>query len=123
MAKIDVSEFVFKIGFKKSDTYSFFGKEYKLVIKLKAYYEKDGITNEQLEAYEYYVENKSDIQAKVEGELSKSGYGIDALTPIMILISRNGEIAVIIQDEADLDGGIVVMVGSEYKVVSQDEYL
>ena len=58
MAKIDVSEFVFKIGFKKSDTYSFFGKEYKLVIKLKAYYEKDGITNEQLEAYEYYVENK-----------------------------------------------------------------
>lgn len=123
MAKIDVSEFVFKIGFKKSDTYSFFGKEYKLVIKLKAYYEKDGITNEQLEAYEYYVENKSDIQAKVEGELSKSGYSIDALTPIMILISRNGEIAVIIQDEADLDGGIVVMVGSEYKVVSQDEYL
>ena len=123
MAKIDISDFVFNIGFKKTDTYNFRGKEYDLVIKLKAYYEKDGITNEQLEAYEYYIENKSEIQAKVEDELSKSGYDSDDLTPVRLLISRGGEIAVIIQDNADWDGGIVVVVGSEYKVISQDEYL
>lgn len=123
MAKIDTSDFIFNIGFKKYDTFSFFDANYKIVIKLKAYYEKDGMTAEQIESYEFYLENKCSIQTKVESELSKLKYNKIYLKPTMLLINRNGEIALMIQDDTDLDDGIAVVIKPEFKVLSQDEYL
>lgn len=121
--KLVGSGFLFKVGFKKTDVFGFFGRICSIVVKLKAYCEKDGITSEQLEAYKHYVENKKNIQTLVENEFSKPQYNKDNLTPKTLLINRKGEVALLVQDAADLDGGLVVVIKPEFKVVPQDEYL
>ena len=122
-AKLIESDFIFKTGFKKSDDFSFCGQIYNIVIKLKAYCEKDGITSEQVEAYKHYVENKKNIQVLVENELLKPEYNKDNLIPEMLLISRKGEVTLLLQDAADLDGGLAVIIKPEFKVIPQEEYL
>lgn len=119
----DMSGFIFKIGFKKEDSFVFFGVEHKITVKIKAYYQEDGMTDEQISAYEYYLTNKCDIQAKVENIISESDYDRETLKPTMLTIRCDGEIALMIQDSNDYDGGLAAVISPELKLLTQDEYL
>ena len=48
------SEFRFQTGWKKKEKICFFGKEKEIIVKLSAYFENDGITEEQKKAYIEY---------------------------------------------------------------------
>ena len=52
-------EIKFNVGWKTQDHINLFGKEYNITLKLQAYFEKDGITNQQEKAYIEYSESSS----------------------------------------------------------------
>ena len=57
--KEDISkEFKFDVGWKKWNEISFEKEVYKIIIKLQAYFETDGITDEQIESYFEYLNSE-----------------------------------------------------------------
>ena len=47
MSETFLNQFSFRIGWKKKESIELFDTEHDIIIKLKAYYEKDGDTPEQ----------------------------------------------------------------------------
>ena len=43
MSETFLNQFTFRIGWKKKESIELFDTEYDIIIKLKAYYEKDGV--------------------------------------------------------------------------------
>ena len=61
-------ELTFNIGWKTKTHITLFGTQYDVVVKVKAYFEKDGITPEQELAFADFKENKQMVSVR-EGEL------------------------------------------------------
>ena len=116
---------VFNTGWKTDTSISLFGSAYDVVVKVKAYFEKDGVTAEQESAYTDFSENKAVRLKTVEKLLGI--YAEEAAAkrfiPKTLLFNRDGSYALLLDDKADADGGIAVTLAPEMEVVSQDEYL
>jgi len=118
-------EVVFNTGWKTKADITFFGNNYSIVVKAKAYYEKDGITTEQERAFNNFNINKAE-QLKTVERLLNDFAGDDAskrFIPRMLLFQRDGGYALLLDDKKDEDGGIAVCLAPKIEVVSQDEYL
>lgn len=48
-------EITFSVGWKAERTISLFAKDFTVKLKIQAYYEEDGITKEQEEAYLVFI--------------------------------------------------------------------
>lgn len=115
----------FSIGWKTITDITLFGKEYNIIVKAKAYFEKDGVTDEQENSYRAFKDNKNDCIKLVE-KLLKELISEDAsirFTPRVLLFQRNGEYALLLDDKDDEDGGVVVCLAPKVEVMFQDEYL
>lgn len=123
--KEDISkEFKFDVGWKKCDEISFEKKVYKIIIKLQAYFETDGITDEQIESYSEYLNSKKDIVSSAEQLVEEYDPDVyNRFIPTTLLIERNGDYALLCNDKNDLDGGIAICLKPVKKVVLQDDYL
>lgn len=122
--KTILGEMEFDIGFKKKDQIVYFGETKPITIKLKAYYEKDGITKSQEKAMQQYCGDKSAIDDKITNLLT--AYSEDAknrFIPRTLLFERKGEITLLCDDKEELDEGIAVCLFPKEEIISQDDYL
>ena len=65
MSETFLNQFTFRIGWKKKESIELFDTEHDIIIKLKAYYEKDGVTPEQEEAYSTYQVKKKELEKRI----------------------------------------------------------
>lgn len=114
----------YKIGFVKKDSIYFLGKKYNITIKLKAYYEEDGITNKQIESMKWFADNCDYLDRKI-APLILSVYknAAERFSPRRILFGREGECALLCDDTENPDDGIAITILPDIKILSQDEYL
>ena len=91
MIETAIGTMKFDMGFKKQDILFFRGKEKNIVVKAKAQYEKDGITEAQKEAIEKYKQDKSKISNDIT-DLMEKLYRNDKerFVPKTILVGREG---------------------------------
>lgn len=114
----------FNIGFKKRIDIEFSNKTYSIVLKLKAYEEIDGITTQQKESYNKFKDNKQDVLNKIKA-LLEANYPnpLDRFIPTLLLIDRDGTLALLFDDINDEDDGIVAQIYPSFKLESQNDYL
>lgn len=119
-----IEEFVFHTGWKKQGNIKLFDKKYAITIKLQAYFEKDGITDEQKNAYLTYKKNETNIWKIIEQLVFDFNTdGFSRFIPSTFLFGRDGSYALLCDDNIDLDQGIAVCIEPLRKIISQDEYL
>lgn len=118
-------ELTFNIGWKTKTHITLFGNQYDVVVKVKAYFEKDGITPEQELAFADFKENKS-VQLKTVEKLLNgyaNGAPSDLFIPRTLLFNRDGSYALLLDDSRDDEVGIAVTLAPNMSVIAQNEYL
>lgn len=118
-------EMVFNTGWKTEIEIFLFGKLWKITVKAKAYFEKDGITTLQESAFLDFSNNKEQRLKRAE-KLALNYSPIDAkclLVPKTLIFNRDGSYALLFDDKNDDENGIAVCLFPSEKVVTQDDYL
>ena len=117
-------EITFDIGWKRESDISLFGKNYTVKLKIQAYFEEDGITQEQEKSYLAYREDEAGKLHAAEALLrSYSDAPTTRFCPKTLLFGRDGSCALLFDDVEEPEEGIAVCLLPEEMVVSQDEYL
>ena len=117
-------EITFNTGWKSKKTIRLFDKEYTINLKIQAYFEEDGITEEQENAYSEFCKSENEKLETVENLLR--GYSDspqEKFTPKTLLIDRDGSYAMLCDDIANEDEGIAVCLYPQEVIISQDDYL
>ena len=117
-------EITFSVGWKAKKTIKLFGNEYNIDLKLQAYFEEDGITKEQENAYIEYDRSK-DSKVEIAEKLLKdySSCVETQYVPKTLLINRDGSYALLCDDNNNPDEGIAVCLSPEEVIMTQDDYL
>ena len=117
-------EITFSVGWKASRKIQLFGNDYDIKLKVQAYFEEDGITSEQEQAYLDYS-SKEGSKLRIVEELlnSYSASPQNRFTPKTLLFQRDGSYALLCDDNDEPDEGIAVCLAPSEQIVSQDEYL
>jgi hypothetical protein len=117
-------ELVFDTGWKAKTAITLFGKQTEITVKLKAYFEKDGITVEQEKACLDYSENKEEKTSRVEELLTNYTNGAtERFVAKILLFNRNGSYALLLDDKENAAEDIAVCLAPAEKVLLQEEYL
>jgi predicted DNA-binding WGR domain protein len=124
-------EVCFKNGFtpKEPLKIKLWGKTNSVKVDVEAYYEKDGITEEQEKAFVTLKSVLAEKQSAIENMLSDYCDGGDddelseRFTPTQLNIERDGKCALMLDDEEDEENGMAVVLLPEEEVMTQDEYL
>lgn len=118
-------EMTFNTGWKATTEIILFGKSISIIVKAKAYYEKDGITPEQEAAFSDFSNNKEQRLSITEKLLSDYSAvdAADRFVPRTLLFERDGSYAILFDDNNDEDSGIAVCLAPSEQVLAQDEYL
>ena len=117
-------EITFNTGWKSKKTIRLFDKEYTINLKIQAYFEEDGITEEQANAYSEFCKSENEKLETVENLLR--GYSDspqEKFTPKTLLIDRDGSYALLCDDIDNEDEGIAVCLYPQEVIISQDDYL
>lgn len=117
-------KFKFNVGWKTIKTIELFNKKYEIIVKLAAYFEEDGITDEQKKSYKSFLDNENKILSDVNEKLLE--YDLEAenkFVPTLLLVNRDGELALMLDDDTDFESGIVVCIYPEIEILLQDDYL
>ena len=117
-------EITFNTGWKSKKTIRVFDKEYTINLKIQAYFEEDGITREQENAYSEFCKSENEKLETVENLLR--GYSDSPeqeFIPKTLLINRDGSYALLCDDIDNEDEGIAVCLYPEEVIISQDDYL
>ena len=125
MIKSIFGELVFDTGWKTQEEIALFSENYSIVVKAKAYFEKDGITKEQEAAFADFKTHKAkelDLAEKLLVKYASDG-AAKRFIPRTLLFQRDGSYALLFDDNEDEDGGIAVCLEPTAAVLSQDEYL
>lgn len=118
-------EVKFNCGWETTTVIKFFGKEYSVVVNAQSYFESDPITFKQDKAFEKFKNNKAKCMSIVEALLTESvtNTALACFVPQMLLFQRDGGYALLFDDTADEDGGIVVCLAPKVQIMTLDEYL
>ncbi len=117
-------EIAFHIGWKADREIYLFGKEYSVTMKIQAYFEEDGITKEQENAYLAYKEKEAKKLHTIEGLLRDYADSPETrFEPKTLFFDRDGSYALLCDDREEPDEGIAVCLAPQEVVLSQDEYL
>lgn len=115
----------FNIGWKSEIPITLFKRIHQVILKVRAYRETDGITDEQQEALRYFknhsVEQMKDVEDLLTSYAGKEHN--DRFVPRTLIIERDGEMALLCDDENFPDNGIAVVLYPIRKIVMQDDYL
>ena len=118
-------ELTFKVGFKKQIEITLFGKTVPAVLKAKAYYERDGLTVEQLtslcDLHEHLTERMKTAETLLEHEAKQNA--ASRFTARTLLVQRDGEYALLLDDAGDEEEGVAVVLSPITQVLPQSEYL
>lgn len=120
----DVGELQFNVGFKRMESITLFEENVEIVLKLKAYFEEDGVTNEQISSYVKFNHNKDENCKKIEKALlSYDSNAKERFQAKTLLFGRNGECALLCDDSEEPDEGIALILYPSLEILSQDDYL
>lgn len=118
-------ELTFQIGFKRQIEITLFGKTVLIVLKAKAYYEQEGLTVEQLtslcDLHEHLTERMQTAETLLEHEANQNA--ASRFTARTLLVQRDGEYALLLDDAEDEEDGVAVVLSPITQVLSQSEYL
>ena len=115
---------VFDTGFKTATEITLFNNDYNVVVKAKAYFEKDGVTAEQEYAFDDFRLKRG--ENLIELEMMLKHYSNEASTrfvPKVLLFNRDGSYALLLDDQQDEEGGIAACFAPKKEVLLQDDYL
>ena len=118
-------EMTFNTGWKTTTDIILFGKSISIIVKAKAYYEKDGITYDQEAAFSDFSNNKEE-KLRITEKLLCDYSNVDApdrFVPKTLLFERDGSYALLFDDKNNEDNGIAVCLAPSELVLNQDEYL
>lgn len=117
-------DFIFDTGFKKDAVIDWFGRKISIKIKLQAYFEEDGVTEEQKQAYKAYLAEEQNRLGEAE-KLLKESYKNPGqrFVPKTLLFERDGSYALLCDDEEEPDDGVAICFVPKLCVMSQDVYL
>lgn len=118
-------EMSFNIGWKATTEIILFGRLTSIIVKVKAYFEKEGITAEQeLACAEFNINKEQRLKTTEKLLLDYSADGVaDRFVPRILLFERDGSYAILFDDKDNEDNGIVVCLAPSEQVLTQDEYL
>ena len=118
-------EMTFHVGWKVDSNILFYGKEYGITLKARAYRKEDGITAAQDKALSDFAIQKDAVLKIAEVMLDKfrNGNGAAYFIPRTLLFERDGSYALLCDDSMDVDNGVAVCLAPKQEVLSQDEYL
>lgn len=118
-------EVKFNIGWETNAIIRLFGQKFNIVVNASAYFDKDGITPEQENAFSDFKKNTEQRLKTIEILLQRleSDKPLERFTPSLLLFQRDGGYALLLDDKEDVDGGIAACLAPKAEVVSQDEYL
>ena len=94
-------------------------------VAFSAYYENDGITEQQESVYSLFLEEKDKQLEKLQALLIAE-FGIESKQRFSLselYIERTGELAFLFDDSENPDEGIVVQLLPEVLITSQSVYL
>lgn len=117
-------ELTFNVGWIASTVFIYFGNSCPITLKVKVYFEEDGITSEQEQAYIDYTKNNETKFTAIE--LLLNNYSDDASThfvPKTLLFERDGSYALLCDDNNEPDEGIAVCISPMEQIMSQGDYL
>ena len=118
-----LKEFKFSVGFQKKESIILFNKNYNVTLKLKAYFENDGITKEQEKSYSEYLRSKDSILDAIEKALTNKELANNNYQPSMILFNRDGSYGVLFDSVSDPEDGIVAVIKPQITIMDQHEFL
>ena len=96
----------FNVGWKMSKNITLFGQSYMVTVKIHAYFEEDGITKEQENAYINFIESEEMKMSCVEKMLREySDSAEEQFIPKTLLIYRDGSYALLCDNNNDPDEG------------------
>lgn len=124
MIETAVGTLNFSVGFKKNDKILFCGYEADIVIKAKAYFEEDGITEVQkstIEKYKMNYQRVCDTITRLAEEYDNNAKS--RFLPKTLLFGRKGECALLCDDKSAPDEGIAICIYPNEEILSQDDYL
>lgn len=117
-------EITFHVGWKADRNIYLFGKKHSVTMKIQAYFEEDGITKEQEQAYLAYKEKEAEKLHVIEKLLRGCADSPELrFEPKTLFFDRDGSCALLCDDREEPDEGIAVCLMPQEKVLSQDEYL
>lgn len=114
----------FDEGFQKKLTVLSFGEKREVLLVFSAYYEKDGLTAEQFDSYARFDKSQESLLPEVESRLlvdfpeAKTRFQMT-----MVLIQRDGTLALLYDDAENMDDGMALQLFPEIKMMTQDEFL
>lgn len=124
MINTELGDLTYNTGWKTSLTVTIFGKRYNIIVKAKAYFEEDGITEAQKKSITVFSTNMETILKKVMTQLENYDANCKKrFAPRMLLFKRDGSSALLFDDSEYPDEGIAACFFPDYCIISQDEYL
>jgi len=116
--------FTYSVGWKKKEEISYYGNKMSITVKIQAYDEKAEMTVEQKENYNKYKESfETIIEKALESLVKYDNNAAKRFKPTTLLLKRDGDMGLLLDDSEDEDGGVVVDISGDYVIVEQDDYL
>jgi len=118
-------ELEFQNGWKGEDKITIWGKEYSIVVKFSAYYEKDEITENQTESATRFIKNKKEVLQNIEKMLTENNASMskEEYIPSMLLFERDGSYGLTFDEKNGAEDGFIILCEPKYEVIDLEEYL
>lgn len=107
----------FHVGWKTGKEIELFGRHYEINLKIQAYFQEDGITLEQENAYKEFCKDEADKMHMIENLLRS--YAVspeEQFVPRTLLIQRDGACALLCDDQYAPDGGMQYLYIPKWKL-------
>ena len=108
----------FNFGWETSLQIRYNEKDYAITVSADAYFETDGITQQQEDSYAEFLKNKVEVLESIQKALGDN----DKFVPALLLVKRNGDYGLVFDDVEDTEGGAVVTVKPKIEVLAVDQY-
>ena len=121
----DFGEVIFNDGFDTKINVTIFSKTQKVLVTALAYEESDGISKEQKKSFLTFNNKKIEYISKIESILVDEfgNKANDRFNISSIFIDRDGELALLFDDQQNEDEGIAVQIIPEILICEQTNYL
>ena len=120
-------EVSFNFGWEKRGSVILFNRPYSVVIRIKSFRETDLITVAQEEGYHLYRQNEKKYCAKIEQALIEycedADQAKERFIPSTLIFQRDGSFALMIDDDNDVENGLVFTLSPVFSLQTTDEYL
>ncbi|MCM0599158.1 hypothetical protein [Periweissella fabalis] len=112
------------VSFLTTINVNIFGENQAIIVDIRAYEEKDGITTAQQIAFSNFTQQKDILLSQLQsGLMTIDSQAQTRFTAKNMLIDRNGELALLFDDAQNEEDGLAVQLLPNFLITEQDSYL